>query len=88
MKSYKNINDMSGKKQKKKRKTLRYKTISLKVTARQKRSLMRFCKARKTTPNKVIKKAIRPLLQNYSDLEVTLHQEKVNQLRLFESEVK
>lgn len=75
---------MAGKKTKRKRKVIRYKTITLKVTARQKKSLMNFCKARKTTPNKIIKKSIRPLLQNYADLEVTVHQGKINQLELFE----
>ncbi len=79
---------MAAKKTKMKRKGLRYKTITLKVTSRQKRSLINFCKARRTTPNKIIKKAIRPLLQNYTNLEVTVHAEKVNQLELFELEIK
>ena len=74
---------MAREKTKKKRKPLRYKTITLKVTARQKKSFINFCKSRRTTPNKIIKKAIRPLLQNYAGLEVAAHQEKVNQLELF-----
>ena len=68
---------------KKKRKPVRYKTITITVTARQKRSLVNFCKSRKTTPAKVIKKAIRPLLTDYADLKVNLSSEKVNQLQLF-----
>jgi ribosomal protein S17E len=42
-----------------------------------------FSKSRRTTPNKVIKRAIRPFLQNYADLEFNHNQEKVNQLKLF-----
>jgi len=71
---------------KKKRKKIRYKTFTLKLTARQKRSLERFAKSRRTTPIKLIKKAIRPLLENYADLEVNMNNEKVNQLQLFEGE--
>jgi hypothetical protein len=69
--------------QKKKRKPVRYKTISITVTARQKRSLVNFCRSRRTTPTKVIKKALGPLLQNYHDLKVNPGNEKVNQLQLF-----
>jgi len=77
---------MPGKKSKKKRKSVRYKTIKLKITAQQKKSLVNYSKSRRSTPNKVIKKAIRPLLQNYADLEVSAAYEKVNQLELFSLE--
>ena len=70
----------------KRRKKIRYKSITIKLTTRQKRSLERFAMSRRTTPNKIIKKAIRPLLENYADLEVTMSKEKINQLKLFESE--
>jgi len=79
---------MPGKKVKKKRKKIRYKTITLKVSAKQKKSLVNFCRSRRTTPNKIIKKAIKPLLENYSGLEVILNHEKVNQLELFRLEEK
>ncbi len=69
--------------QKKKRKPVRYKTVSITLTARQKKSLVNFCRSRRTTPTKVIKKAIGPLLQNYHDLQVSPGSEKVNQLQLF-----
>jgi len=75
---------MHLKPKKKKRKPIRYKTIKIKVSSRQKRSLERFARSRRTTPNKIIKKAIRPLLENYADLEVDMKNEKVNQLQLFE----
>ena len=68
---------------KKKRKPVRFKTIKIKVSAKQKRSLENFCKARKTTPNKIIKKSIRPLLENYSDLVPVKNSEKIKQLQLF-----
>ena len=71
---------------KKRGKTIRYKSLSIKLTTRQKRSIERFAKSRRTTPNKLIKKAIRPLLENYADLEVSMTNEKVNQLKLFGGE--
>jgi len=73
-------------KAKKKRKPVRYKSVTIKLTTRQKRSLERFAKSRKTTPTKLIKKAIRPMLENYADLEVNHTNGKVNQLKLFERE--
>ncbi len=75
---------MPEKKNKKARKPVKFKTITIKVTARQKKSLLNFSKSRRTTPNKLIKKAIRPLLQNYADMELNSHlPAKVNQLELF-----
>jgi hypothetical protein len=74
---------MPALKGKKKRKPVRYRTVTLKLSARQKRSLDRFARSRRTTPNKLIKKAIRPLLENYADLEVRITSQKVNQLQLF-----
>lgn len=73
-------------KAKKRRKSIRYKSLTIKFTARQKRSLERFAKSKRTTPLKIIKKAIRPLLENYTELEVTSNNSKVNQLQLFEGE--
>ncbi len=70
-------------KAKKKRKPIRYKSLTITLTARQKRSLERYAKSRRTTPTKLIKKAIRPLLENYFDMEVNVNSEKVNQLKLF-----
>jgi hypothetical protein len=77
---------MPRKKAKKGRKPLKFKTITIKVTAKQKKSLVNFAKSRRTTPNKLIKKAIRPLLQNYAGLEVNSTSVKVNQLALFDQE--
>ncbi|NQV02632.1 MAG: hypothetical protein HQ542_08310 [Bacteroidia bacterium] len=73
-------------KAKKRRKPIRYKNLTIKLTTSQKRSLERFAKSRRTTPNKLIKKAIRPLLENYADLEVNMNKEKVDQLKLFQGD--
>jgi|APCry1669188970_1035186.scaffolds.fasta_scaffold00012_24 hypothetical protein len=71
---------------KKKKKPTKYKQVTITISARQKKSLTNFCKSRKSTPSRIIKKAIRPLLENYHDLEVNHASEKVNQLQLFSME--
>lgn len=83
---FKNYEIMARKKAKKTRKAIKYKIISIKITTRQKKSLMNFCKSRHSTPNKIIKKAIGPLLKNYAGLEVNNTPVKVNQLELFKME--
>ncbi len=52
---------------KKKRKKVKYREISFRLTAKQKKSLQNYCRARKTTPTKLIKKMIRPYISNYAD---------------------
>jgi hypothetical protein len=75
---------MPRKKTKKARKPVKFKTITIRVTARQKKSLVNYSKSRHMTSNKLIKKAIRPFLENYADLEITdTKKEKPNQLQLF-----
>jgi hypothetical protein len=76
----------NGMKQKKKRKKIRYKVIKIKLTTRQKKSLDNFCKSRKTTPNKLIKKSIRHFLENYHGLEINHEEGKHKQLERFEQE--
>ena len=71
----------------KKRKITRYKTISFKLSVRQKRSLQNYCKARKTTPTKLIKKMIRPYISNFSGGVPEEYYVTENQLDLFEEEV-
>jgi hypothetical protein len=71
---------------KKKKKAVKFKKVTITISARQKKSLMNFCKSRKSTPNKVIKKAIRPLLDNYSDLHVPEASARPSQLQLFSLE--
>ena len=72
------------KKTKKAKKPTKFKTITIKVTVQQKKSLVNYCRSRRTTPNKAIKKAIRPLLENYKGLAVAnIPAVTVNQLELF-----
>jgi hypothetical protein len=72
---------------KKTRKAIRFSTVKLKLTRRQKKSLENYCKSRGTTPLKVIKKSIRPLLENYSGQVPAYHNPKVKQLDLFHEEL-
>ena len=58
-----------AKRRKKAKKPLKFKVIAFKLTARQKKSLSNYAKSRNTTTTKLIKRAIRPLLDNYADLE-------------------
>ena len=68
---------------KKTRKPIRYKSITFKVTSRQKKSFDNFCKSRKSTPIKVIKRFIQPLLDNYAHSTPLNSFVNVNQLELF-----
>lgn len=58
-----------GMRSRKKRKKTRYSVVTLKLTARQKKSLVNYCEARKTTPNKLIKKSIQRYINGF-DREV------------------
>jgi hypothetical protein len=71
---------------KKKKKAVKFKKVTITISSRQKKSLMNFCKSRKSTPNKIIKKAIKPLLENYTNLEVHHTSLKPSQLQLFNLE--
>jgi hypothetical protein len=54
-------------KRRKKRKVVRFKTVTFKISSRQKRSLMNYCNARGITPNKLIKRCIRKYLEGFAD---------------------
>lgn len=71
---------------KQKRKKVRFRKVVIKLSARQKKSLDNFCRSRRTTPNKIIKKSIRPLLENYTDSIPRNDYISVNQLELFKLE--
>lgn len=69
---------------KSKRRNYKYHSITFKLSAGQYRSLRNYCKARKTTPIKLIKRNIERFISNYEyeipqDLYLT-----ENQLNLFE----
>jgi hypothetical protein len=71
---------------KKRRKKVRYKEVSLKLSKNQQRSLVNYCTARRTTPNKLIKKMIRRFL-NFNSKEVPSESfATANQLDLFGEE--
>lgn len=71
-------------KKKRKRKKARYRTISFKLSDRQKRSLVNYCHARRTTPTKLIKKSIRKYIENFADNVPEEYYVTENQLDLFE----
>jgi hypothetical protein len=74
-----------AKKAKKKRKVVKFKPITFKLSARQKRSLDKNCRARQTTPIKLIKKSI----DNFLSLRVEekpVSYVSPNQLNLFEDQ--
>lgn len=54
---------------KRKRKKTRYRKITFKLTVKQSKSLENCCRARKTTPTRLIKKSIGRYINNY-DVEV------------------
>ena len=68
---------------KKRRKKVRYKEVSLKLSKNQQRSLVNYCTARRTTPNKLIKKMIRRFITNYSKEVPEESYVTANQLDLF-----
>ena len=67
-----------------KRKKTRYTKITLKLTTRQKKSLINYCEARKTTPNKLIKKSIKRFLNGFDKTVPAEYYTTENQLDLFE----
>ncbi len=68
------------------RKPIKYTIVRFKLTRKQKKSLENYSKLRGTTSNKIIKKQLRPLLENYADIEVRTTFVKASQLQLFDLE--
>jgi hypothetical protein len=77
---------MSPSKRRKRRKKVRYHTIKLKLTTSQRKSLLNYCEARKTTPNRLIKKMIRRFIEKYADKVPEELYVTENQLQLFDQE--
>lgn len=71
----------------KKRKKVKYSEIRIRLSSKQKKSLVNYCRARKTTPNKLIKKMIRPYISNYSIEVPDEYYISEKQLTLFEDKV-
>lgn len=62
----------------------KYKKIEFKLSARQYQSLNNYCKARKTTPTKLIKKNIKRFISNFDKGVPDEFHITENQLELFE----
>lgn len=75
---------MSAGSRKNKRKKVKYTKVTLKLTSRQKRSLLNYCEARKTTPNKLIKKSIKRFINGFDRNVPAEYYATENQLDLFE----
>lgn len=76
---------MAEKKPKKKKiRKVRYRKITFKLTDTQKKALDRVSARLKTTPNRLMKKAIREYLQRYKDALAAEDLVSINQLKLFD----
>ncbi len=69
---------------KKKRKKIRYSKLTIKLSSKQKKSLANYCKARKTTPTKLIKKSIKRYINGFDKTVPDEYYVTENQLELFE----
>ncbi len=69
---------------KKRRKKSKYKEVRFKLSDKQMKSLTNYCKARKTTPTKLIKKSIRYYIENFSNEVPQKYYATANQLDIFE----
>lgn len=67
-----------------KRKKTKYKTFCFKLSARQMKSLKNYCRARKTTPTKLLKKSIRYYTENFAQEVPKKFYTTANQLDIFE----
>jgi len=71
-------------KRKKRRKKVRYSKLIIKLSAKQKKSLQNYCKARKTTPSKLIKKSIKRYINGFDKEVPEAYYVTENQLALFD----
>ncbi|MCD4789651.1 MAG: hypothetical protein K8R37_06580 [Bacteroidales bacterium] len=71
---------------KKRRKKIRYKKITFKLSAKQKKSFENYCKARKTTPTKLIKKLLNRYINGFDKQVPDEYYVTENQLGLFDEE--
>ncbi|PIQ33103.1 MAG: hypothetical protein COW63_06075 [Bacteroidetes bacterium CG18_big_fil_WC_8_21_14_2_50_41_14] len=67
-----------------KKRKKKFKSISLKLSARQMRSLMNYCEARKITPNKLIKNKIKYYTDGFDKIVPQKFYAQHNQLDLFD----
>jgi len=69
---------------KSRRKKHKYKVVCFKLSAKQMKSLKNYCRARKTTPTKLIKKSIRYYTENFSQEVSQKYYVTSNQLDIFD----
>jgi hypothetical protein len=75
---------MKAKKNKRSRRSYQYHALTFKLSSGQYRSLRNYCKARKTTPIKLIKRSISRFISNYEyEVPPELYLTE-NQLELFD----
>lgn len=73
-------------KRKSRRRNYKYHAVTFKLTSGQYKSLRNYCKARKTTPIKLIKRSIERFISNYEyEVPEELYLTE-NQLELFDSD--
>ena len=73
-------------KRSKRRRKIKYKSVSLKVSAKQYDLLKRYCAKHKLTPNKVVKKALRVYLERFGPvLDNQTVKVSENQLTIFDA---
>ena len=60
-----------------------YKTLKFKLSKKQFTSLQNYCKARQTTPTKLIKKSIKYYTENFSEVVPPRFYATANQLDMF-----
>ena len=60
-----------------------YHSVQFKLSRKQMKSLRNYCRARKTTPNKLIKKSIRYYTENFSEGVPRKYYVTSNQLDMF-----
>jgi len=75
---------MSTTRRKKRKRKVRYSTVTFKLTAKQKKSLLNYCEARQTTPNKLIKKSIRRYINGFDKNVPDTYYVSEKQLDLFD----
>jgi len=69
----------------KKRKKIKFKKITFKISDKQKKLIGNYCKVHKTTPNKLIKKSIKEYIKNnYNPTQGEDYHITKNQLKLFD----
>lgn len=70
----------------KKKRKRKFSSVTFKLSARQMRSLENYCDARKTTPNKLIKKKIRDYIEFFAKEVPEKYHVTHNQLDLFKKD--